>query len=578
MKKILIFTLLILLTLTVVSCGGNDTTTKDSVTTTSPTATTAPSTTTSAVTTTAPVGGISVKYTATSGGRITGKTEQWGDNPSGTVTFAYVEAIADEGYVFTGWSDGNKSAKRQDALSQSTEFTAIFKKTVKIELISGKNGSIDGETVITSAAGESITIKAVPNVGYKLASWSDGNKDSTRTISPESDVTLTATFEKEYLSLPVLSINTESGEMITSKDIYVRCTVTTENTEDEYTISAEAGKVKGRGNTSWKNNKKPYHIKFDNEVDLFGNGAARDWTVISNHTDYSMIRNFLAYSLGEQFDSLKGMGQMQFVDLYVNGQYDGVYLVCEQIEIHKNRIDLSTGTELDTGYIIEMDGRADGDHFTVGNKHYVLKDPEIGKKGYTSEHMNYIGNYVLSCVNALNEGDWEKICSLMDVESFAEAYIIFETHKCCDVGYASFYMTKDKGGKLKCGPLWDFDRSLGNVYNKNGSLDPKALFASYENVWFAALLEHEEFTQLVCEKLAHYAPIMEQSYKDSFALVEAHSDSFVRNNERWGILGEYLYPNPNNLIAIKTWQGQVDFNKQFLEDSLEFMLETYKSN
>ncbi len=414
-------------------------------------------------------------------------------------------------------------------------------------------------------------VTAVASPGYVFKGWSDGKTESGRADTLSSDKEFTAIFEIQPLSLPIFEINTENAEPILSKEIYVKCGITVSNTEEGFTLDNEAGKIKGRGNTSWKNNKKPYNLKFDEPVDLFGNGAAKGWAIISNHTDYSLIRNYLAYSVGAEFSKLGGIGQMQFVDLYVNGQYDGVYMICEQIEIHENRINISTSEELDTGYIVELDGRGEGDCFVVDNKYYAMKGPD----DYTKAQKNYIGMYVLDCVNALKSEDWEAITSLLDVESFAESYIVHETHKCCDVGYASFYLIKDKGGKLQSGPMWDFDRSLGNVYNKAGSQDANKLFASYESQWYAYLLKHEEFVQLVCEKLAEYAPIMEETYKKCFDYVEAHSDSFIRNDTRWGILGTDLYPNPSNLVNTKTWQGQVEHNKKFLEDSLKFMLETY---
>lgn len=417
-------------------------------------------------------------------------------------------------------------------------------------------------------------VVAIASPGYVFKGWSDGKTESGRADTLSSDKEFTAIFEIQPLSLPVFQIDTENSEPILSREIYVKCGITVSNTEKKFLLDNEPAKVKGRGNTSWQNNKKPYNIKFDNPVDLFGNGAAKRWSIISNHTDYSLIRNYLAYSVGAEFSKLGGIGQIQFVDLYVNGQYDGVYMICEHIEIDENRINISTSTDLDTGYIIELDGRGEGDCFAVDNKYYAMKAPD----DYTKEQKNYIGMYVLDCVNALKAGDWERITSLIDVESFAESYIIHETHKSCDAGYASFYLIKDKGGKIQSGPMWDFDRSLGNVYNKAGSMDPNALLASHENKWYEELLKHEEFVQLVSEKLAEYAPIMEETYKKCFDYAEAHKDSFVRNDTRWGILGKDLYPNPSNLVKIKTWQGQVDHNKKFLEDSLKFMLETYPKN
>jgi len=559
MKRLLVLFSLILVSIFIISCGegGDTTSTFDFDTTVIPVEKS-----------------ISVKYDATEGGSIVGETEQSVTTTKPSYFFKEVTAVADEGYVFKGWSDGTMSAKRRDILSGDRNYTAIFKKLYTVTFKAGPGGTIRGNLVQEVADGETnYSVTAKENPGYRFVGWSNGSDAPILRVTLTEDTEVTAYFEPVTLSLPVINITTENYTPIQSKEFYINCTVTLSNTKTEYTLTDEGGKIKGRGNTSWKNDKKPYRIKFNDEVDLFGNGAARDWNIIPNHTDYSMIRNYLAYSAAAQMESLKGLGQMQFVDLYLNGQYDGVYLICEQIEPHEERVEMETADGvLDAGYIIELDGHSDGDRFVIDSKYYTIHAPE----NYTKDQKNYIGSYVIDCLNALKSGNWDTITSLMDVESFAESYIIHEIHKCVDVGYSSFYMIKDAGGKLRCGPVWDFDRSLGNVYNKAGSLDPEAMFANKESQWFSMLLEHEEFVNIVAEKLHSYEDELRKTYNDCFNYVLAHADSFERNDTRWEILGKDLYPNPTNLVRIRTWRGQVDFVREFLFKSLDYMLETYE--
>ena len=554
MKKFLLALLIIIMTLSFAACSDEDVTTED--------ITTGPVTEKT----------VTVTYKTEAGGKIIGEATQSGTTKGSICTFTEVRAEALEGYIFAGWSDGKTSDTRTDILDKDSTFTAIFRKIHTVKFVSGGNGSFKGTTFQEIIdGGTTAAVTARPDPGYRFVSWSDGSKDATIQITPKEDVTLTANFEIQPLSLPIFHINTENSEPILSKEIYVPSKFSVTNAEAEHLITDATGKVKGRGNTSWKNDKKPYHIEFDTEVDLFGNGAAKGWNLISNHTDYSMVRNYLAYTAASKMSKLGGMGQMQFVELYVNGSYDGVYLICEQIEIHEKRVNLTETGELDTGYIVELDGRGEGDCFVVNNKYYAMKAP----KKYSKEQKNYIGMYVYDCLNAIKGEDWEVITSLMDVESFAESYLIHEIHKCCDVGYASFYMVKDAGGKLAAGPVWDFDRSLGNVYNKAGSMEPAALFASKENEWFAALLKHPEFVELVKEKLKDYNATLTKTYEDCFTYVESHKDSFERNDERWDIIGTDLYPNPSNLVRLNSWQLHLDHNKDFLNKSMSYLLKTY---
>ena len=164
-----------------------------------------------------------------------------------------------------------------------------------------------------------------------------------------------------------------------------------------------------------------------------------------------------------QFPSLQQTtSTTQFVDLYLNGRYDGVYLVCEQNEVGKTRVDIDEDVDdVDTGYLLEMDVRIEGeeliDYFALedyrfGRKCYQLKSPDpedIADAGkYPQSFISYIGLYTSDCLNAIVFEDFERVCDLIDVDSFAESYIVNELFNAQDVGDSSFFLYKKKGGKL----------------------------------------------------------------------------------------------------------------------------------
>ena len=163
--------------------------------------------------------------------------------------------------------------------------------------------------------------------------------------------------------------------------------------------------------------------------------------------------------------------------VYLNGEYIGVYLLCEQIEVQKTRVNIKESTWVDTGYLIEMDGRGDGTGFHANFKFYAIKTPDPDLPTFTPEHKAFIKDYLEQCFEALKSDDFSEVENLMDVRSFAQAYVVYELFNCVDVGYASFYLHKDQGGPLRCGPVWDFDRSLGIVGNTHGAKDYDALKA-----------------------------------------------------------------------------------------------------
>ncbi|MBO4798279.1 MAG: CotH kinase family protein, partial [Candidatus Methanomethylophilaceae archaeon] len=183
--------------------------------------------------------------------------------------------------------------------------------------------------------------------------------------------------------LPDMRIDTNGAEII-DKDAYVPCTVSVDSSEDSFTdASAE---IKGRGNSTWGQPKKPYSLRFDQKTDLFGNGYAKTWVLLANYLDKSMIRNYLAFSAAEALE-LDYTTSAQFVNLYLNGEYLGVYLVAEKIQIGKDRVDIGVpddflGNAEDFSFILEMDshaaesGEEDADFFTLGGRYYVIKDPD----------------------------------------------------------------------------------------------------------------------------------------------------------------------------------------------------------
>lgn len=385
------------------------------------------------------------------------------------------------------------------------------------------------------------------------------------------------------LDLPMIYIETANQENIVSKENYLNCKITISNIDEKYQIDSESAKVKGRGNSTWAMyDKKPYKIKFDKKVDLFGNGKAKEWTLIANHGDQSLMRNYLAYSVANKFENFKYTTSTQFVELYVNSEYVGVYLLCEQVEVGKNRVEIEDDlASVDTGYLLELDdkivneGQEGKDWFTSNGKTFAIKSPDTDDDGFTVEHINFIKNYMDECFSVLESGDYLSVCNLIDVESFAESYILNELFKTTDVFMSSFYMHKNAGGKLSAGPAWDYDLSSGNCMYDNHSTETDYLYAK-NNILFNMLLEYEEFDLLVGEKLKQYKTVIKETIEQKIQFVKNnYARSMERNFDRWKILGVYVWGNSDEVAKIKTWEGQVDYLKEWLDDSFEYLIKTY---
>lgn len=303
--------------------------------------------------------------------------------------------------------------------------------------------------------------------------------------------------------------------------------------------NGKSSQIKGRGNTSWNLDKKPYQVKLDKKADLVQTGAsenkAKTWLLISDGYDSSALRNVIAYSYAQLLGVSKAI-DFDIVDLYYNGEYRGTYLLCEKVQINKGRVDIedlegknedlnptidqanivegvnSYGVEvryaqnvqnpsdISGGYLIEHEvdwGRytSESAYFAVmvggSTQHFVCKSPEV----WSYEEADYISCLVQDIFDAAVNGGivptWRgstragmKLDDLIDVDSLARIYWVDEILKNPD-GYvwSSGYLFKDSDAngvsKVSFGPAWDFDLSCGNKVNKswgNPVLEPNGWY------------------------------------------------------------------------------------------------------
>ncbi len=268
--------------------------------------------------------------------------------------------------------------------------------------------------------------------------------------------------------------------------------------------------IKGRGNSTWEMEKKPYNIKLDKKVNLFDMGKTKKWSLIANHGDDSMIRNVLAYEAAERA-GMPYNPQFTPVDVYINGDYMGAYLLTTRIGIDGSNVDIDDlegetedvnvdadgkAIDLDTfprggyygkfagllegtkkwfeipndpaditgGYIIEMElanryaDEASG-FVTTRSQPFTMKSPEYASKA----QMDYISSYYQKVEDAIyNSASMDELGKLVNVESLAQMYIINEWASNQDASLTSTYFYKPANDVLYGGPVWDFDIGFGN--------------------------------------------------------------------------------------------------------------------
>lgn len=287
----------------------------------------------------------------------------------------------------------------------------------------------------------------------------------------------------QLTNLPTVVIHTLDDIEPYDKEHEITCLVTIIS-ENGTSVLTDTATIRERGNASRTFPKKPYRIKFANKHKVLGSKAnAKKWTLINNYGDKTLMRNQLAFELSRRF----GMPYTPFcayVDVIMNGDYKGCYQLCDQIEVRKNRVDITemaptdiSGEALTGGYLIEADAYA-GDEPEQGmfwsdkGTGVTIKSPADDE--ITSEQHEYIRTHY----NQM-ESDWR---TYLDLNTFLRHFLVGEVSGNTDT-YWSMYMYKHRANDtLFVGPVWDFDLAFENdnrtypishlndyIYRTNGS-------------------------------------------------------------------------------------------------------------
>ena len=144
-------------------------------------------------------------------------------------------------------------------------------------------------------------------------------------------------------SMPVVRVSTENAAPITSKEDYVKGTVSISDPDCKYSetkLLESPMKIRGRGNTTWKYDKKPYRIKMDEKQKVLGMDKNKDWVLLANYCDKSLIRNLVAMEISRKLEFSWTIDIIP-VEFYLNGEYQGVYCMCQHKEVANHRVDIA---------------------------------------------------------------------------------------------------------------------------------------------------------------------------------------------------------------------------------------------
>lgn len=406
------------------------------------------------------------------------------------------------------------------------------------------------------------------------------------------------------------SIDPEYIIAYSSKDTGVKTTVMASDGEIIYRDSVSSGELKIRGNATKAYAKKPFQLKLSSGAPLFGMERDKTWLLLANYDDQSLIRNNIMYKIGNEL----GIDTCEFqnVDLFINGEYYGIYLLCEKVEIDSGRVEISdlekendalnssytqystsvtTGALIDStilteyryiknvieptditgGYLVELDNnyyKNELCYFTTENdNHYVIKSPEYASQNeveYIAKLFADMEEAIMSSNGYNREG--KHYSEYIDIDTLASAYILQELGRNYDTGSSSlyFYKDKDQNGsftKIVKGPLWDCDNTLGNIH-KNGASNPEGYWAKDRSIW-SGLTKKPEFISLVKEKYTVvYDYIFDMIDYGGYIQKEVISigDSIYMEQNRWNTNNYEKWPLYYDGTHYDKWQSAPVFN------------------
>ena len=246
--------------------------------------------------------------------------------------------------------------------------------------------------------------------------------------------------------------------------------ITIYNADGSVNVAASTAMTRLRGNTSKNFPKKPFAVKFDSKTSVLGMPKHKRWVLLANWKDKSLMRNHVAFGIAQKFsetfaDSTPWQVHGEFVELVYNGVHVGNYYLCEQIKIDGNRLDIQDEYDGETitssnvgdfGYLMECDDYYD-ENYKFVTRHYIpfqFKDDCDGGNVI----KNYVQNKVQGIEDNLYKGNYSTAYNDFDVYSFADYLLINELAMNSEIGHPrSLYVYMDGTGKLKAGPVWDFD-------------------------------------------------------------------------------------------------------------------------
>lgn len=326
----------------------------------------------------------------------------------------------------------------------------------------------------------------------------------------------------------------------------------------------------------------------DHDVSLLGMPAEHDWILYAPYTDKAMMRDALSYELARQMSWYAT--RTRYVELFVNQEYQGIFILMEKLKRDANRIDISrlkpddnSGDPLTGGYILKTDHFAGnvGEPFYSSNgvtvqyeypRFDAISDPQ---KAYI---QNYINDFEAALYSELFDDPQTGYRAYVNIYSFIDLILLNELSNNVDGYRLSAYYYKDRDsqcGRLTFSPPWDFNLTYGNAdYCEGWRTDVWQLYdgcADGPAIWFRRMLEDPYFAAVL---RCRWSELRQYTLQNSHINQIIDSTAFllkqaaVRDSAQWQTIGNYIWPN---YYISNSYQGEVDTLKWWIKQRLQWI-------
>lgn len=395
----------------------------------------------------------------------------------------------------------------------------------------------------------------------------------------------------------------------------------------EVVYNDEMDYIKSRGNASFNFLKKSYTVKLDEKVSLGGMEESKKWVFVSNYRDKSLLRNWVTMDMARA-SGLAYTPECEMVDVYINGDYRGNYMLSEHIDIGDGRVEIRDleeitedlnekdleeyesggpkkrqkgkykwfdipvdSTDITGGYLLEYEAypvryeQEPSAYGTINGATVVVKNPKYASKN----QMEYITTLIQSFENAIysskgiDKGTGKHYTEIADMDSLVRKFLIEEVSKNYDGNTSSqfFYKPAGEDALLYAGPVWDYDSAYGSYAREAGMgvLKPKNLFigsSSLKKHWWPKLYAKKDFAQETARVYTEvFSPLLSQligevqgdemlSLAEYASIIEASAEM---NAIRW----PFNTKLDSGVKRDRTFLGNVDILRTFISERKAYL-------